>query len=257
MINNRNIPFTLAGTPPEPRSNLVDIPGGSGAEQNATGYISTKFRDPDPEQWNANSTTTDWYIFRYAETLLNYAEALFELGQCTQAVLDLTVNKLRARLDYTDSEGNQIIMGRLSVNPVVDPMAIVDGQPRYGYSISPLLYEIRRERSIELAFEGLRWDDICRWKAGKLIDNPKTMWGMVVNDDVVDFYTKINGGTNPFRNSQLATITDWDGKTKTLLRVYSDDLEARRKWNDKYYLDPLPQIQTTLNPNLLPQNPGW
>jgi hypothetical protein len=42
-----------------------------------------------------------------------------------------------------------------------------------------------------------------------------------------------------------------------LLRVYSDELEARRKWNDKYYLDPLPQNQTTLNPNLLPQNPGW
>jgi len=46
MVNNRHLPFTLAGTPPKPTSNLVDIPGGSGAEQNATGYISTKFRDP-------------------------------------------------------------------------------------------------------------------------------------------------------------------------------------------------------------------
>lgn len=255
IVNNRFVPFTLSNG--VPTSNYVDIPGGSGAEQDATGYFSTKYKDPDPAQWNANSTTTDWYVFRYAETLLIYAESMYELGQCSQQVIDQTVNKLRSRLDYTDSNGNHITMGRLTTNPPADPMAIVNGQPRYGYAIEPLLYEIRRERCIELAFEGFRWDDICRWKAGKLIDNPKTMWGMVVNDDVINLYTIYNAGTNPFRSSQFATITDWDGKAKKLLRVYSDDLEARRKWNDKYYLDPLPLNQTTLNPNLLPQNPGW
>lgn len=258
IINNRHVPFTLTGTPPAPKSNLVDMPGGTGGEQNATGYVSTKFRDPNPEQWNAGSTTTDWYIFRYAETLLIYAEAMFEMGQCTQAVLDLTINKLRARLDYTDAAGNRITMGRLTTTPAADPMAIsITGEPRYGYIISPLLYEIRRERCIELAFEGRRWEDICRWKAGKLINNPKTMWGIVVNSDVIAFYTENNGGTNPFRSSRFATITDWDGKTKTLLRVYTDELEKTRAWKDKYYLDPLPQTQMTLNPNILPQNPGW
>jgi len=257
MVNNRYVPFTLSNG--FPVSNIIDIPGGgSGNEQNATGYFSTKFRDPDPEQWNAMSTTTDWYIFRYAETLLIYAEALYELGQCTQAVIDLTINKLRSRLDYTDGSGDQITMGRLTTNPPADPMAItVSGHPRYGYDVTPLLYEIRRERCIELALENLRWDDICRWKAGKLIENPKTMWGMVVNDEVEAFYTFINGGTNPFNTSLFAVITDWDGKTKKFLRVYSDELEARRLWNDRNYLDPLPQNQTTLNPALLPQNPGW
>jgi hypothetical protein len=148
-------------------------------------------------------------------------------------------------------------MGRLTTNPVADPMATtITGKSRYGYAVAPLLYEIRRERCVELAFEGFRWDDICRWKAGQLIENPKTMWGMVVNDAVINLYTQNNGGTNPFKSSTYATITDWDGKTKKLLRVYSDDLEARRKWNDRNYLDPLPQNQTTLNPNL-GQNPGW
>jgi hypothetical protein len=257
IVRTRFMPLTIDINTGLPTSPEVEIPGGSGAEQNATGYKASKFQDPDPEQWNANSTTTDWYIFRYAETLLNYAEALCELGLCDQSVLDATVNQLRARLDYTDSEGKQITMGRLSANPPADPQAIVNGQPRYGYAISPLLYEIRRERCIELSFEGFRWDDICRWRAGKLIDNPKTMWGMVVNDDIEALYTANNGDTNPFNNSLFATITDWDGKTKKLLRAYDDALEARRKWDDKYYLSPLPQNQTTLNPALLPQNPGW
>ena len=257
IVNNRYVPYTLSNGIPV--SNIIDIPGvGSTGEQNTTGYFSSKFRDPDPEQWIALSTTTDWYIFRYAETLLNYAEAMYELGQCTQAVIDLTINKLRNRLDFTDSGGNQITMGRLTTNPPADPMAItVSGQSRYGYEIEPLLYEIRRDRCVELAFEGFRWDDICRWKAGKLIENPKSMWGMVVNDDVETFYTNFNGGTNPFANSSFAKITDWDGKTKKLLRAYSDELEARRIWNDRNYLDPLPLNQTTLNPALLPQNPGW
>ncbi|GHT42291.1 hypothetical protein AGMMS49965_13510 [Bacteroidia bacterium] len=258
MISNRYVPFTLSADG-KPKSNVVDIPGGSGAEQNVTGYVSVKFKDPDPEQWNANSTTTDWYIFRYAETLLNYAEAKFELGQCDQTVIDATINLLRARLDYKDAAGNDITMGRLTTTPVADPLATtISGQPRYGYTVDNLLYEIRRERCIELAFEGFRWADICRWKAGALINNPKTMLGMVVNDEVIAAYTVHNGGTtNPFASSAFATITDWDGKTKQLLRAYSDDLEARRAWKDKYYLDPLPQNQTTLNPKLLPQNSGW
>ncbi|MDR0559709.1 MAG: RagB/SusD family nutrient uptake outer membrane protein [Prevotellaceae bacterium] len=256
IVSNRFVPLTV-NEKGEPVSNLVDLPVGSGAEQNATGYTAVKFRDPNPEQWNANSTTTDWYIFRYAETLLNYAEAKYELGLCDQNVLDITVNRLRARLDYTDADGNAITMGRLNLNPPADPLATVNGKPRYGYAITPLLYEIRRERCIELSFEGFRWADICRWKAGELIENPKTMYGIAVNDDVIELYTRMNSKTDPFKDSKFATITDWDGKTKKLLRVYSDELEAKRKWNDKYYLDPLPQNQTTLNPNILPQNPGW
>ena len=256
IVNNRHVPFTL--TNGVPVSTFIDLPGVLSDAQNATGYISTKFRDPDPEQWVANASTTDWYIFRYAETLLIYAEAMCELEQCSQQVIDITINKLRSRLDYTDGSGNQYTMGRLTTNPVADPMAVtVTGQARYGYEVAPLLYEIRRERCIELAFEGFRWDDICRWKAGKVFENPKTMWGMVVSDELIERYTNYNGGTNPFRSSSFATITDWDGKTKQLLRAYSDDLEARRIWDDRNYLDPLPLNQLTLNPNIGPQNPGW
>lgn len=47
-----------------------------------------KYHSTDPEQWNIGQSTLDVFIFRYAEVLLNYAEAKAELGECTQEVLD-------------------------------------------------------------------------------------------------------------------------------------------------------------------------
>jgi hypothetical protein len=132
-------------------------------------------------------------------------------------------------------------------------LATVAGKPRYGYTVSPLIYEIRRERRIELAFEGFRWDDIVRWNAGKLIENPKTMLGMAVNQGVVERYKRNYGGTDQLSSRLLYNISDWDGKQKSLLQVYST---TSRVWNDKLYLDPLPTDQLVLNPNLT-QNPGW
>lgn len=171
------------------------------------------------------------------------------LGTLNQTDLDKSINLLRERLD----EPGKFEMGRLSLNPAADPLAYVNGAPRFGYEVSPIIYEIRRERRIELAFEGFRWDDIVRWNAGKLIENPKTMLGMVVNNDVRNRYKFYHGGSDLFAGRQLYEITDWDGKQKTLLKVYAN---SSRTWNDKLYLDPLPTDQFVLNPNLV-QNPGW
>ncbi len=150
-------------------------------------------------------------------------------------------------------EPGKFTMGRLSLNPPEDPMANIDGKPRYGYALSPIIYEIRRERRIELAFEGFRWNDICRWNAGKLIENPKTMLGMTVNKDVIQRYKTCNGGTDLFSSRTFYTMKDWDGKTKQFLKVYTN---TTRTWDDKLYLSPLPTDQLMLNPNLT-QNPGW
>jgi hypothetical protein len=79
------------------------------------------------------------------------------------------------------------------------------------------------------------------------------MLGLTVTDGVIARYTKYNGGTNPFSSRTLYNLTDWDGKSKNLLQIYST---MTRTWNDKLYLDPLPTDQLTLNPNLV-QNPGW
>ena len=203
-----------------------------------TGYPMVKFKSPLMAQAEARKTTYDWFVYRYAEVLLIYAEVKAELGECTQDVLDKTINKLRDRVE----------MPHLTTSPVVDTKPV-----DYGYSISPLLYEIRRERRIELADEGFRWDDIIRWKATKLFENPKTFLGLRVTPELVALYPE---GT--FYGDRGAQVINYEGKD--LLRPYVgkglDD--AGRKWadNDKRLLDPLPIQELNLNKNLT-QNPGW
>ncbi|MDR0844919.1 MAG: RagB/SusD family nutrient uptake outer membrane protein [Tannerella sp.] len=203
-----------------------------------TGYANVKFRSPLLIQQEANKSTYDWFIYRYAEVLLIYAEAKVELGECTQDVLDKTVNKLRDRVE----------MPHLTTSPEVDPLVV-----NYGYTISPLLYEIRRERRIELIADGFRWDDIIRWKAGKLFENPKTFLGMRVTTEVVSNFPE---GT--FYGESGVQTANYGGNE--YIKVYRDKGldDSGRKWsdNDKRYLDPLPLEELTLNKNLS-QNPGW
>ena len=77
-------------------------------------------------------------------------------------------------------------MAHLTVNPVADQKPI-----NYGYELSNLLYEIRRERRIELVGEGFRMDDLKRWNAMKLLENPLTTLGIRVTDKVKEQYNEI------------------------------------------------------------------
>jgi hypothetical protein len=100
-----------------------------------TGYNLAKFVDRDllpdrQQQFNP------WPFLRYAEVLLNYAEAAAELGLTTEAVSAL--NQVRARVGM----------------PNVPP----DGGPG-----RTLIERIRQERQIELAFEEHRYFDVRRW----------------------------------------------------------------------------------------------
>ena len=175
-----------------------------------TGYRLYKMYSPLAEDNEYIKCTLDDLIYRYGEVLLNYAEAKAELGECDQAVLDKTINKLRDRVG----------MKHLTVNVgFTDP-----NWPKWEVAISPLLNEIRRERRVELACEGLRWNDLCRWKAGKLLENLKTYLGP--RDPATGEYRVL-----------------YPGMTRT--------------WYDRLYLYPIPTDEFTYNPNLLPQNPGW
>lgn len=224
----------------EPDANTHSAPGLSGS---TTGYTPIKFISANEGQQLAVQTSSyDWFVFRYAEVLLIYAEAKCELGEASQQVLDETINKLRDRVD----------MPHLTVSPAKD-LKPVD----YGYSLSPLLYEIRRERRIELALEGFRYDDIMRWNAMKLFENPKTTLGMRITDKVKKLYQP-----EIFSGETTRELAEYDGKT--YIRMYSgkelDD--SGRKWNknDKRLFYPIPTSQIVLSEShggLLKQNPGW
>ncbi len=151
----------------------------------------------------------DDFVFRYGEILVSYAEAKAELGEATQDVLDKSVNLLRSRVGMP---ALKVAVG------FTDP-----AWPAWEVPVTPLINEIRRERRHELAAEGKRWDDLVRWKAGKLLDNPKTY----------------QGARDPAKSANRIL---YPGFT--------------RKWNDKLYLFPLPTQEIALNPKLT-QNTGW
>jgi hypothetical protein len=108
--------------------------------------------------------TLDQFIFRYGKVLIEYAETKVELGECTQEVLDQSLNLLRDRVG----------MPHLMVNVgFEDP-----NWPNWEIPVTPLINEIRRERRLEITMEGeQRWHDLIRWKAGKLFEDIDTQLG--------------------------------------------------------------------------------
>lgn len=162
-------------------------------------------------------------IFRYAEVLLNYAEAKYELDG--QVDYNKSINLLRQRA------------GMPNFKVISDP-----NQKRfsdYGYTISDELFEIRRERRTELGAEGFRTQDYKRWAAHKLFQNKRPKGYPVVKSEFPDG-TKIpaidqNGLLDPFKKSIP---------------------EGYRFNENRDYLECIPTNEITLNPNLKP-NPGW
>lgn len=200
-------------------------------------------------------------LIRYAEVLLNYAEAKAELGTITNEDWANTIGGLRSRAGITS--------GLAALPSTVDAYL----QQNYFPGINnPVLLEIRRERGIELAWEGLRFNDLVRWKRGELLAKP---WNgfyvpalntpLDLNEDgILDvlFYSgsapaaipgvtfvnvspKLpNGNANP---QQLAAVSS--GEIRWLNNI-------QRKWEDKKYLYPIPTNDLLINP-ALGQNPGW
>ncbi len=201
----------------------------------STGYRPMKFL-PDSNTLKTIPTQiatnyTDAPLFWLAEVYLNYIEAAAELDQMgkytlTQADLDNTINKLRAR-------------GRVA------PMILTGHQdpgytdPKKDADVTSLIWEIRRERRTELMMDGFRFQDLMRWKKGTYMDsnlNPDSFLGAKVpaNGSV-----RLNalGYIMPFTTAQQRTFVD-----------------------PKNYLSAIPTSQILLYPPAIQatmQNPGW
>ena len=109
-----------------------------------SGYYMRKYVEPSTVKYVGHDDN-DLVMLRYAEVLLNYAEAKERLGQLTQADLDKSINLLRDRVGMVHMD-----LGNLPAG-------------------SDIRAEIQRERRVELFFEGHRYFDIIRWKQGHLL----------------------------------------------------------------------------------------
>lgn len=184
------------------------------------GFFVWKYYNTHTDVSNATGVcTTDAPLFRLGEILLNYAEASFELGTFTQSVADISINKLRDRAHVA-----HLVIANItnSFDPNRDP------------DVNPVLWEIRRERRVELMGEGFRLDDLRRWKKGHYVD--KQPCGVYLN------------------NAEEFNVTVMNGPSNSEGYVYY--FNQPEGWKEYYYLYPLPLNELALNPQLK-QNPGW
>ena len=150
--------------------------GGTDARQNfkrtgavqstTTGYFFRKFLTEDQQGWEKNGSSHFGIFLRYAEVLLNKAEALAQMGDLANATIEL--NRVRERVG---------LPGRATAASLEEFM---------GY--------IRHERIVELAGEGFRYWDLRRWRLAEDVINGQVVHGVDVTKkpDGTFSYTRID-----------------------------------------------------------------
>ena len=237
--------------------------------KNFTGYHQLKgfINDKSDEVYQS----VDFPVLRYAEILLIYAEARAELGELTQKDLDESINLLRARAG----------MPPMQLQPVVDPV-LQKMYPLAEQATSQWqsLLEIRRERRVELALEGFRYDDLMRWKAGKLLEKvpegiyfPSLGKYDLTGDGIEDILLIPSTPAIPAESEKESNslgkkliyykagpITDSNAtvylKNGTSGNVITSAGMGTFK-EPQYYYRPVPFNEVQLNKALLPQLFGW
>lgn len=262
--------YATIRTPGYTREGSIALPDFGGYAR--IGYHPMKFSVDSKEGDNTNRNTNFLPLFRYAEVLLNYAEAKAELGTLSDDDWAKTIGALRKRGGITSG---------LSTKPIkVDTYLKSTYFPNIN---DPVILEIRRERGIELCMEGFRFDDLRRWDSGKLVmmqwrgiyiqavNTPLDMDGNGTPD--VIYYTSEDGLA-----SAKASI-DWDTYKATCAVVpVSTDMtsnsivvvpqgtgyvlawgtkqEDQRVFGKKQYYYPIPALEIVKNDKLT-QNAGW
>ena len=243
-INDENHQFPLYTWQPHFLSRVPMIqtsPHSWGPMRNYGGYYFYMLYNTYNEaaiQAGAKFAVTDMPIFHIEEIMLNYAEVMYELGKFTQSVADLTINRLRARANVAPMVVSEI-------NEAFDP----DRDPK----VTPLAWEIRRERMVELMGEGFGFYDVRRWKRGEYFLNQRPLGVRVATDEIDDYFGAGSIFVQASDVNPAASVTSDDiGRVVCV----GDFVSQGKGWKDCFYLNPIPATQIVLNENL-EQNPGW
>ena len=237
MDDERTLKYSALHTGYRTQENISTCPTGQASAQTITGYYSRKYSHFD--QFNddgtlkTNQRTTCYFNIRYAEVLLNLAEAAVNLDKSAEAIAQ--INKIRERAGVSAYDG------------ATDKQSVYD--------------EVKVQRRLEFAFEnpGFRYFDLLRW-------------GEAEGKTVIPELNKVSRGIQIFRVGKHSDKagengvalepgeTNADGKnyeTPTFRTVAMDYSYYLRKFDDaRYYFSPF--ASTMLNKyKQLQQNPGW
>ncbi len=186
-----------------------------------TGFYLKKYNDIDLAGSSVGGHG-NLNVIRFAEILLIYAEATFELQgkKLTQTQIDYSINRLRDRVN----------MHRMNL----------DELSAWGMDLET---ELRRERRIELAGEGTRYADVMRWREGEL------RFGRAITGPSLKVCMN-DLGANPYPDTGVDEFGD------VIYEKSTAEGGARYFDATKHYLWPVPNPERQKNP-LLGQNPGW
>ena len=192
--------------------------GDQWSEGRNTGYFSRKMLDSTITNNFGASTQRNWPLMRYAEILLNYAEAINEAGETAKAYPKLRELRARAGI-FPGTDGNY----------GMDPAMNQEQMRNF----------VQNERRIELAFEDHRWNDIRRWKIAM------TLYGGGPNG--------FNRTMRPIRNGSTGNLTTGVGLSfnYTIMNTIRQHV-----FRPEMYLLPIMDEEIRKMPAMI-QNPGW
>jgi hypothetical protein len=195
---------------------------GPGQNYSRTGFYPLKGMDPTLGQPDVTNNETDWIEIRYAEVLLNFAEAANETGNMNEA-LDMLL-RIRKRAGIEPGANNLFGLGA-------------------GLSKDDMRRAIYRERRIEFIFEGKRLNDLRRTRSLNETD------GMRKNG----LLATLKDGKNPADGA--AYLLKPEDFTYRILPLLGNGTNMMSTPNT-YYFFPINRVEIDKNPNLV-QNVGW
>lgn len=238
--------------------------------QSSTGYCCRKFIN---DEWYApgspdskfvsgtGQSPADAPVMRFSEVLLNYAEACYEMGTLSQTDLDNSINKIRARKIKRNGVELPCLPPMVLSGSSITANGVAIDDPARDKSVAPVLWEIRRERRVEMMQEGRRSEDLRRWAKYSYLNsedaagNPAMSFlGAYVNTTEGKYKgVKINFPV--FDPEDPANPNSPKGY---LLYGYQKGMRVFN--SDKYYLKAIP-VNEIVKYNdkgyKLTQNPGW
>lgn len=218
-----------------------------------------------PAQYGSNTNTNDAPVMRLAEVVLNWIEAKAELETMggtavTQTDLDKSINAIRDRpLDAVAIDKGIVKTAHLQ-------LAAIPDDPDRDADVSPLLWEIRRERRMEFVYEHTRLLDLKRWKKIHYMDgaaNPDILRGLWI-----DFQAEFPEWLVEEKEGKLkvektdGTIVTYDGDNAADMVGYyvPENISNRDAFTDRVYLAPVGRNQISEYADkgfTLSQTPGW
>jgi hypothetical protein len=225
--------------------------------------------NPPPTDFTSNKNQTDYPVFRYAEALLNWVEAKAELATLggvgvSQADVDVSINAIRNRPLAPEAVAKGV-KKTAALN-----LADLPDDPNRDADVTPLLWEIRRERRMEFAFEYGRYEDLKRWKKLKYMDTEQEK--DLLSGGWVNFSSELPGELTSAKVGQLSVVNlagnviTYDGSNGAQMKGFyrspttNGRLPFLNQSNVNPYLAPVGRVQMDDYKSkgyVLAQTEGW